>query len=242
MGVTADMVKTTRLEIECVTLDLDDTLWPVEPTIARAEQKLYQWIEENYPLVSNAYTQQDIAAKRMALQNSRADIAHNVTELRYCSLLEMAGEFDYDKILVQQAMKLFRYHRNQVELFEFSESILSNLQQHFVVGAITNGNAQLDKISIGKYFDFVVTAEEVGVSKPHPGMFEHASNLAGVELAKIMHVGDSVQTDVLGAMNAGCKAVWYNRKRQPWPGGQNPHHVVHCLTELPAILNINSDN
>ena len=65
MGVTADMVKTTRLEIECVTLDLDDTLWPVEPTIARAEQKLYQWIEENYPLVSNAYTQQDIAAKRI---------------------------------------------------------------------------------------------------------------------------------------------------------------------------------
>jgi putative hydrolase of the HAD superfamily len=235
-------INTQFEQIKCVTLDLDDTLWPVEPTIIRAELKLYQWIEENYPQVSNVYTQQDIAAKRMALQNSRADIAHNVTELRYCSLLEIADEFDCDKIFAQQALKLFRYYRNQVELFEFSESILSSLKQHFIVGAITNGNAQLDQISIGKYFDFVVTAEQVGVSKPHPEMFERASRLANVELGKIMHVGDSAQTDVIGAMNAGCKAVWFNSKRQPWPGGQNPHYVVHCLTELPAILNINNDN
>ena len=229
-------------QIKCVTLDLDDTLWPVEPTILTAEDKLYQWIEENYPLVSNAYTQQDIAAKRMALQNSRADIAHNVTELRYCSLQEIASEIGYDKVFAQEAMKLFRRYRNQVEPFEFSESVLSKLKQHFVIGAITNGNAQLEHISIGKHFDFIVTAEDVGVSKPHPSIFQRASSLAKVELAEIMHVGDSAQTDVIGAMNAGCKAVWFNRKRQPWPGGQNPHHVVHCLTELAAILNINSDN
>jgi len=239
----ADMTKCRQPEqIKCVTLDLDDTLWPVEPTILRAELKLYQWIEQNYPQVSNVYTQQDIEAKRTALQNSRADIAHDMTELRYCSLLEIADEFGCNKIFAQQGLKLFRHHRNQVELFEFSEAILSSLKQHFVLGAITNGNAQLDQISIGKYFDFVVTAEEVGVSKPHPNMFKHASRLANVELANIMHVGDSAQTDVLGAMNAGCKAVWFNRKRQAWPGGQNPHYVVHCLTELPAILNINSDN
>jgi HAD superfamily hydrolase (TIGR01509 family) len=243
MGVPADMVNTTQLEqIKCVTFDLDDTLWPVGPTIVKAELKLYQWIEENYPLVTNVYTQQDIVAKRMELQNSHADIAHNVTELRYRSLLEIASEFGYDKTFAQQSLKLFRHYRNQVEPFEFSESILSMLKQHFVVGAITNGNAQLEQTSLGKYFDFAVSAEQVGVSKPHVKMFERASSLANIELAKIMHVGDSAKTDVIGAMNAGCKAVWYNSQRQPWPGGQNPHHVIHCLTELPAILNLNSDN
>jgi putative hydrolase of the HAD superfamily len=243
MGMKTDMASTTQFEqVKCVTLDLDDTIWPVEPTITRAELKLYQWIEENYPQVSDVYTQQDIAAKRMALQTSRVDIAHNVTELRYCSLLEIAKEFGYNKTFAQRALKLFRHYRNQVEPFKVSESILSSLKQHFIVGAITNGNAQLDQISIGKYFDFVVTAEDVGVSKPCPDIFERASSLAKVELARIMHVGDSAQTDVIGAMNAGCKAVWFNSKRQPWPGGQNPHHVIHCLTELPAILNINSDN
>jgi FMN hydrolase / 5-amino-6-(5-phospho-D-ribitylamino)uracil phosphatase len=239
MDVSVDMKVITQFEgVECVTLDLDDTLWPVEPTIERAELKLYQWVEKNYPQVSNAYTQQDIAAKRMELKLSRADIAHNVTELRYCSLLEIADEFGYGNAFAQEALELFRYYRNQVEPYEFSESILAILKQHFIVGAITNGNAQLDQIPIGEYFDFVVTAEEMGVCKPHPNMFERASRLANVELANVMHVGDSAQTDVLGAMNAGCKAVWLNSKRQPWPGGQNPHHVVHSLTELPAILNI----
>ena len=240
MGVIVDMAITSQ--IKCVTLDLDDTLWPVAPTIIKAELRLYQWIEENYPLVSDTYTQQDIVAKRTALQNRRADIAHDVTELRHCSLQEIANDVGYDKTFAQEAMDLFRFYRNQVEPFEFSESILSSLKQHFVIGAITNGNAQLERISLGKYFDFVVTAEEVGVSKPHPEIFQRASSLAQVELAEIMHVGDSAQTDVIGAMTAGCKAVWYNRKRESWPGGQNPDHVVHCLTELPAILNINSDN
>ncbi|MFK7794620.1 MAG: HAD family hydrolase [Gammaproteobacteria bacterium] len=243
MDVLTDMAKSTQTEqIKCVTLDLDDTLWPVEPTIVRAELKLYQWIEKNYPQVSNAYTQQDIAAKRVALQNSRTDIAHNVTELRYCSLLEIGDEFGYNKAFAEHGLQLFRRYRNQVELFEFSESILSSLKQHFVLGAITNGNAQLDQIPVGKHFDFVVSAEIVGFSKPHPKMFKQAAKLAKVELANIMHVGDSAQTDVLGAINAGCKAVWFNRKRQAWPGGQNPHYVVHCLTELQAILNIKSDN
>ena len=237
------MVKPANFEnIHCVTLDLDDTLWPVEPTIVNAELKLYQWIKENYPRITDLYTQQDIAAKRTALQNSRPDLAHNVTELRICSLLEIANEFGYRKDFAHEAMKVFRHHRNQVELFEFSEPILSRLKQHFIVGAITNGNAQLEQIPIGKYFDFIVTAEEAGVSKPHPEIFKQAASLAQVHLAQIMHIGDSAQTDVLGAMNAGCQAVWFNPKRQPWPGGQNPHHVVHCLTELPAILNINGDN
>ncbi len=243
MGALIDMVTHSQFnQIECVTFDLDDTLWPVAPTIIRAELKLYQWIEQNYPQVSNAYTQQDITAKRMVLQNSRIDIAHNVTELRYCSLQKIADEFGYNKTFAQEALKLFRHYRNQVELFEFSETILSVLKKHYVVGAITNGNAQLDQIPIGQYFDFVVTAEQVGVSKPHLDMFQHASSLANVELTKIMHVGDSAQTDVIGAMKAGCKAVWFNNKRQPWPGGQNPDYVIHCLTELPIILNINSDN
>tara|TARA_R110002049_G_scaffold124479_1_gene279993 strand:- start:74996 stop:75727 length:732 start_codon:yes stop_codon:yes gene_type:complete len=242
MGVITDMINHQQFgHIKCVTFDLDDTLWPVGPTIIRAELKLYQWFEENYPQVSNTYTQEDITAKRMALQNTRSDIAHNVTELRYCSLLEIADEFGYSKTFAQEALKVFRNHRNQVEPFESSEAILSDLKQHYILGAITNGNAQLDKTPVGKYFDFVVTAEEVGVSKPHPDMFNHASRLANVEITNILHVGDCAQTDVLGAMSAGCKAVWFNQQRKPWPGGQSPHQVIHCLTELPAILNIQND-
>lgn len=230
-------VNSKRFEnIECVTLDLDDTLWPVEPTLVKAEQAVYTWIGEHYPVISQRYTLDEISAKRITLSQQRKDIAYNVTELRRVALCELANEFNCAEDFVESALSLFRHHRNQVEPYKQSETVLKTLKQHFLLGAITNGNAQLDKISLGQYFDFVVTAEDVGVGKPHHQMFQQASIHAQTQLEKIVHVGDSPQTDVLGALKAGCKAIWLNYKRQAWPGGQTPDHVMHCISELPEIL------
>ena len=223
-------------DILCVTFDLDDTLWPVAPTIHRAERVLYEWITQRYPQISQNYSADEIALKRDQIGQRRKDIAHNVTKLRHASLLELAEEFNYSESFADEAMSLFREYRNKVDPYEHSESVLSDLKQHYILGAITNGNAQLENISLGQYFDFVVTAEDVGVTKPHPDMFISASNKANVALEKIVHIGDSPQIDVLGAMHAGCKAIWFNDKRQAWPGGQTPDQVVHCLSELPQIL------
>ena len=226
-------------EIQCVTLDLDDTLWPVEPTINRAEQALYAWISEQCSEITNQYTLEEITAKRIALGQRREDIAHDVTQLRFCALRELAEEFNCGEYFAAEGLELFRNYRNQVEPYQHSESVLMELKQHFVLGAITNGNAQLQHISLGRLFDFAITAEQVGVSKPHRQMFLHASEYANIELNKIVHIGDSPQTDVLGALNAGCKAIWFNRKRQAWPGGQTPDGVIHCLSELPEMLTSN---
>ena len=223
-------------DIECVTLDLDDTLWPVEPTINQAELELYNWIDQRYPRITSHYTQEQLANKRVTLVQARQDIAHDVTALRRHALKELADEFGCNNDFVEDAMSVFRHHRNQVVPYQHSESVLQNLKSHYVLGAITNGNAQLEKISLGRYFDFTITAEDVGVSKPHLKMFQSASLLAKIPLDKIVHVGDSPQTDVIGALNAGCKAIWLNQKRQAWPGGQTPNHVVHCISELPEIL------
>lgn len=231
------MAKHTKFAgVRCVTIDLDDTLWPVEPTITCAEQALYDWMELHYPKITQKYTLQDITAKRIKASQQHKEIAHNVTQLRYRALQELAEEFFYDLQFADDAMSLFRNLRNQVMPYEYCESVLSYFQQHYILGAITNGNAQLENMSLGRFFDFVVTAEDVGVSKPHPNMFIRASKQANVNLNEIVHIGDSPQTDVLGALKAGCKAIWFNQRRMAWPGGQTPDQVVHCLSELPQVL------
>lgn len=222
--------------IKCVTFDLDDTLWPVEPTITKAEQAVYDWMRKHYPMVTEKYSPIQIAEKRSVLIQTRVDIAHNVTELRYCALYELANEFGFDREFCDAAIAVFRKHRNDVQPYPHSEDLLSYLQKRYIVGAITNGNAQLDKIALGKFFDFVVTAEEVGASKPNAEIFIFASKLANVDLQEIIHIGDSPQADVIGALSAGCKAIWFNPNRMPWPGGQTPDKVVHCLSELPQLL------
>ena len=225
-------------KVKCVTLDLDDTLWPVGPTIIKAEQALYDWMRQHYPELTQKYSHQEITDKRTSLGKERQDLAYDVTLLRHYSLNELGSEFGYDPDFADKAMAIFRHYRNQVEPYEHSESLLTYLQQHFIVGAITNGNVQMENISLGRFFDFVVTAEDVGVNKPDAKMFIYAAKQANVNLGDIVHIGDSPKTDVLGALNAGCRAIWFNDKRQPWPGGQTPDEVVHCLSELPQILGL----
>ena len=222
--------------VQCVTLDLDNTLWPIEPTITLAEEKLYEWMQQSYPKVSEKYSPEEIAEKRVAFNTKRPDIAHNFTELRWYALLELAHEFDYPENFADEGLALFRKYRNKVNPYPVSEPTLALLKQHFKVGAITNGNAQLEKISLGSYFDFIVTAADAGSSKPDAKLFECAAEIAGVPTNKIVHVGDCAKSDVVGAMNAGCFSVWLNMQREPWPGGQNPHAVIHCLSELPGLL------
>ncbi|MEM7304735.1 MAG: HAD family hydrolase, partial [Pseudomonadota bacterium] len=178
----------------------------------------------------------DIADKRLALSSCHPEITHNLTELRRAGLRELADEFDYPEKMADEGLALFRKYRNQVTPYAASEPALSLLKKHFKLGAITNGNAQLEKISLGSYFDFVVTAEDAGASKPDPRLFIRASEMADIPVNHIVHVGDCAQSDVVGANNAGCLSVWLNRNRQAWPGGQNPHAVIHCISELPDLL------
>ncbi len=229
----------TFTRIECITFDLDDTLWPVSPVIDAAEQKLYQWLAALYPRVTDRYSLRELTDKRLELKNQNADIAHDVTALRFQSLLQLAQEFEYSPDLATQGMQKFRADRNRVEPYAESAATLAKLAQEFTLGAITNGNAQLQYIEIGRYFDFVVTAEEVGACKPDPRVFKYAVQLAGVSANKVVHVGDCAHSDVLGALGAGCKSIWLNAERKPWPGGQNPHAVIHSIGELPQAL-INS--
>ena len=224
--------------VECVTLDLDDTLWPIEPTISNAEKKLYDWFAQKYPKVTERYSFEEIAAKRSQLNLTREDISHNVTELRHCALMELADEFGYPIKFADDGLKLFRKFRNQVKPYPYSERLLTSLKHKYVLGAITNGNAQLDQIPLGKHFDFSVTAAQVGVSKPDPQIFIYASKLANVRVENMLHIGDSPQTDVIGSLNAGYRAIWFNSERKSWPGGQNPTKVIHCLSELPKLLNV----
>jgi putative hydrolase of the HAD superfamily len=78
----------------------------------------------------------------------------------------------------------------------------------------------------------VVTSARAGVAKPHPRIFEQALELAGVDPADAVHVGDSVENDVEGARALGIRAVLVARDG-PAPEGVES---VRSLAELPALL------
>ena len=81
--------------------------------------------------------------------------------------------------------------------------LLTNLQSEV--------NSMCRELGIADYLDFTVTSAEVGADKPQPPIFLKALQLAHVNAAEAIHVGDQYQNDVLGARGVGISPILLDR-------------------------------
>jgi HAD superfamily hydrolase (TIGR01549 family) len=101
--------------------------------------------------------------------------------------------------------------------------LLQHLHGRVAVGVVTNNFAvqQQDTLrccGLTGFVSFLVTSEDVGFPKPHRAMFDAALARAGCAPYQAVMVGDSWESDVMGALQAGIRPVWFNRRRAPPPG------------------------
>lgn len=223
--------------IRAITLDLDDTLWPIWPTIARAEQVLARWLAEHAPQTAALYAS---AETRIALRGEAVEafphLAHDMSGMRREAIrlaLQRAGD---DAALAEPAFDVFYAERNRVELYEDALEALDFLAARFPLVAVSNGNADLARVGLGRYFRAGISATVFGVAKPDARIFQAGAEAAGVPLAQVLHVGDDALLDVLGAHAAGMQTAWVNRGDHPWTQGVQPHVTVTNLRELCALF------
>ena len=222
--------------IHCVTFDLDDTLWPCEPTISRAEHALYSWLETHYPRVTQNYSFADIQMLRAAYSEAHPELAHNITELRKQSLAELAKQCNYPDAMASEGLALFRKHRNKVNFFNDVFTTIHILKKRYKIGAITNGNADLDAIGVLEEFDFFVTAENAGAAKPSKQIFRYAEAQAQLASHEIVLVGDTPTVDIVGARQSGWRAIWFNPNQARWEEKIKPDAEIHQLKQLITLL------
>lgn len=238
MGQTLGKTMSIFASVRCVVFDLDDTLWPCKPAIVNAEKALYAWLNEHYPRVTAHYSLEEMREHRAHYALLNPCYAHDFTALRKHSLSEIAKQFDYPIDLANDGLSLFRQHRNKVDLFEDSLPTISKLSEHFKVGVITNGNADLEAIGLSENFDFIVTAEEAGAAKPDKRIFEFARNKVNLMGHELLYVGDHPTFDVLGAKSSGWKSLWFNPAAEKWEEQIKPDAEIQSLSELPGLLSI----
>jgi len=108
----------------------------------------------------------------------------------------------------------------------------------------------LARVGIGQCFDEILISGEIGVRKPHPAMFVELTRRFKLAPEEIVFVGDELQTDILGAQQAGLRTVWMTYRQQlerPSPLGQflgvaeeteaiRPDHVIANWSEFRAVL------
>ncbi|MCJ7556818.1 MAG: HAD-IA family hydrolase [Gammaproteobacteria bacterium] len=221
-------MKMMEIPIEAICLDLDDTLWPISPVIRRAEQVTLEWLVVNYPDIASQLVQQDMQQRLASFMESFPQYSHDMTHVRRSLLGALAEQGGHPPQVGEDAFQVFFEERNRVDLYRDVLPALEWLSARYPLVAVTNGNADLGRVGLDKFFIATVQAREVGVPKPQQKIFDVAVEKAGVPQARILHVGDDPRIDVEGAREAGMQTAWVNRKAESWPADITPPDMVVC--------------
>ncbi|MGH1493622.1 MAG: HAD family hydrolase [Acidimicrobiales bacterium] len=126
-----------------------------------------------------------------------------------------------------QTPPLFDDARDFLSACDLPIMVLSNIDRVDIEAAIA---------AHGLAFRDVITSEDVRSYKPRPELFQAGLDALGLAPTEVLHVGDSVTSDVIGANELGIPVAWVNRNDKATPAVGVPDFEVSTLTELNAIL------
>ncbi len=86
------------------------------------------------------------------------------------------------------------------------------------------------------YFDYFVFSDEIGVSKPHPAVFEAVAQHFNVEFENIVHIGDRPHNDILGPQSVGARGVLLTAVKERPLDGTCPDAICKAYKDLPQII------
>ena len=113
--------------------------------------------------------------------------------------------------------------------------VLDYLRNKYRLHIITNGftevqNKKIVNSQIKKYFHSIIDSETVGVKKPNIKIFDYALRVSGARSKNSLMIGDNLEADILGALNAGFHAIHFNNNNEA------PHEHCLILNELKSLL------
>ena len=223
--------------IRGISLDLDDTLWPIWPTIERAEKALLNWVEMHAPEASRLFA--DAAAMRAireAIGTSRPDLQHDLSAVRHELIRLALVRAGADPLLADGAFDVFFAERQRVTLYDDALGALEFLSARFPLVSLSNGNADLKRVGLARFFQAEISARKCGFAKPDPQIFIAAAEALNLAPEQVLHVGDDATLDGLGALAAGMQSAWLNRADHLWPHESTPHLTLTSLDDLVALF------
>ena len=221
-------------QVTAITLDLDDTLWPVRPTLVAAEKVLAEWLRTHAPATAQGMPPAAMLALRAEVASEHPHWSHDLSAIRLETIRRALRRHGDDPALAELAFEVFFEARHAVTLYDDVLPGLERLASRYRLVAVSNGNADVHRIGLERFFSGSVSARLHGVAKPDPSIFRAACAAAGAPPDQVLHLGDDLDADVAGALAAGLHAGWICR-----PDGAHasadPRAGAHRFADLLAV-------
>ena len=226
--------------IKAVIFDIDNTLYSYDAAHKVAFQALADSFCGTFDVSRERFSQLHREADRIlrARVGRPCGAVHNRL-IRYQIMLEQIGRpVSYAPGLADTYWETLLSH---MQCAPGARECMSFLKSSgYTVGIGTNMTAdyqfaKLERLGLLDYVDFLVSSEEVGAEKPDEKLFACCVDKAGCRAGACMFVGDSLESDALGAMRAGLRPVWLRGEgsEADVPAGVE---VIHSLADIPHLL------
>jgi putative hydrolase of the HAD superfamily len=227
--------------------DLDHTLWDFEANSRQTLQELYHSMQ----LESKGVNDFNLFHKNYLVHNDKLwDRYRNgfikVDELRWKRMWLTLLDFKVaDEPLAREMGVVFLdLLPTRKILFPYTIEILDYLTgKNYRIHLITNGfektqHSKLQHSGLAGYFNEVITSEASNSLKPHKEIFDYAFQKTGASHKESIMIGDTIEVDILGAVNAGIDQVHVNHltKEPVLINDQLPTYTVYSLKELEDIF------
>jgi len=227
-------------EINNIFFDLDHTLWDFDKNSDLTFYKILEKNEINIDVAKFLKNYHPINRKywEMYRENrvSKAD-------LRFYRLYDTFNKLNYninDDLINQLAIDYIEHLSDSNHLIPDTLIVLNSLKSKYKMHIITNGFKEVQKRKLQKsdliqYFETVTISEDVGVKKPHKLIFDQALKAANANIENSVMIGDNFNADILGALGAGMKAIYYDFHKTNHEERENVT-IVKNLKEIIKIL------
>lgn len=170
------------------------------------------------------------------------------------------GEIDRNALLVERFVDFFReigvsgdaeaFNRQYLEnvggialLLDGAYDLCHQLSDTHRLYIITNGSARnqrrrMAKSGLDVYFDDIFISEEIGAQKPMTAFFDHVrEHIPNWDAESTLVIGDSLTSDIQGAINYGLDSCWYNPEQLPYSLSKPCTYIVSSFDELKIVVN-----
>jgi YjjG family noncanonical pyrimidine nucleotidase len=223
---------------ELLLIDIDDTLLDFHADARKALKRT--WESLSLPVKPELYSMYEDYNAKLWRRLELGEIGiEDIKKERFRQLIEDTG-LSVDPLIMNQ---LYEERLSQeATLMEEVHETMRYLKSKYILIGASNGIARVQKgrleaSSLREYFAHSILSEDIGVSKPDADFFNLGlRDYPEVAKEKMLMIGDSLTSDILGANNYGVDACWINREKKERPADLSVLFEVRFFFEIREFL------